>query len=243
MLVADWNGIPSPGNISFNMHCFMCMIQYQFFAALTIKEPRYGDLRLVRGTVTDGTFSSGRLEIYVNGQWGTICDDYFDQTDANVACKQLGFSRANSYRASASGGYERSTVFATSSALNSMYCMCRFNYGSGPIWLDDLRCRASDTRLISCPHRGTGSHNCGHSEDIAVYCNSKWQSAYFIVEPYCMHLKSVILGLSRNAFSTSRSILYSVVNSCNTNYYDQLSTHMINYNMPMFFPCVHDSYR
>ena len=65
---------------------------------------------MVQGAVADETFSSGRLEIYINGQWGTICDDLFDQTDATVACKQLGFSGALSYRTSASGGYvNRST--------------------------------------------------------------------------------------------------------------------------------------
>ena len=137
------------------------------------KEPRYGDLRLVQRTVTDSKFSSGRLEIYINGWWGTICDDHFDQTDANVACKLLGFSRATAYRSSASGGYKRMRIFVTSNSLNSLYCICRFNSGSGPIWLDDLQCTASDTRLISCSHRAVGTHNCGHSEDIAVYCDSK----------------------------------------------------------------------
>lgn len=52
----------------------------------------------------DTTLSSGRLEIYINGQWGTICDDYFDQVDANVACRQLGFEGARYYRTSPSAG-------------------------------------------------------------------------------------------------------------------------------------------
>ena len=71
------------------------------------------------------------------------------------------------------GIQQRMHFFVTSNASNSMYCECRFNSGSGPIWLDDLQCTVSDTRLISCTHRAVGTHSCGHSEDIAVYCNSK----------------------------------------------------------------------
>ena len=78
----------------------MCVFSYMHY-----KEPSYGDLRLVQGTVADDTLSSGRLEIYINGEWGTICDDLFDQTDATVACKQLGFSGAITYRTSSSAGY------------------------------------------------------------------------------------------------------------------------------------------
>ena len=49
-----------------------------------------GALRLSPGT------SSGRLEIYYNGEWGTVCDDLFGQNDADVAC-QLGFASASNY--------------------------------------------------------------------------------------------------------------------------------------------------
>ena len=75
------------------------------YSCTVYKGPSYGDLRLVRGTVAEDTLSSGRLEIYINGEWGTICDDYFDQTVATVACKQLGFSGAITYRTSSSAGY------------------------------------------------------------------------------------------------------------------------------------------
>ena len=75
----------------------------------------YGDLRLVRRTVSDPRFSSGRLEIFINGEWGTICDDYFDLTDANVACKQLGYSGAIRYSRSGNEGY--ATIIVILNAL------------------------------------------------------------------------------------------------------------------------------
>ena len=57
--------------------------------------PTDGDLRLNTGSSTR-TYS-GRLEIYYNGQWGTVCDDGFTQPEANVACRQLGFIEALYY--------------------------------------------------------------------------------------------------------------------------------------------------
>lgn len=67
----------------------------------------YGTLRLVRRSITDSTFTSGRLEIFINGEWGTICDDSFDRVDADVACQELGFSTSVSYRPAVSTGYDK----------------------------------------------------------------------------------------------------------------------------------------
>ena len=90
----------------------------------------------------------GRVEVFYEGQWGTVCDDLWDFQDAAVACRQLGFPGA---------------VRATTAAAE-------FTIGDGPIVLDDLECIGDERTLGECTHRGWGDNNCGHSEDAGVVC-------------------------------------------------------------------------
>ena len=50
--------------------------------------PYNGQIRLQRGTYSN----QGLVEVYCNGEWGTICDDSFGYNEARVVCRQLGYN-------------------------------------------------------------------------------------------------------------------------------------------------------
>ena len=94
------------------------------------------------------TTHSGRLEVFINGEWGTVCDDGWDINDAHVACRELGYSYALSYQ-----------------------CCARYGRGSGRIWLDNVDCSGGESSLLNCSHNGIGVlRRCNHWEDVGVAC-------------------------------------------------------------------------
>ncbi|XP_026203232.1 scavenger receptor cysteine-rich type 1 protein M130-like isoform X2 [Anabas testudineus] len=94
------------------------------------------------------TQCSGRVEIFYNNTWGTVCDDGWDLNDAEVVCRELGCG---------------AVLNATQSAL--------FGEGTGQIWLDDVDCSGSESSLSECQHRGFGNNKCSHSKDAGVICS------------------------------------------------------------------------
>jgi len=95
--------------------------------------------------------SKGRLEVYHNGAWGTVCDSGFTDAAARVACYSLGYGHTE---------YGRSGQF-----VNNQY-----GAGSGRIWLNNVQCHGSELHITECPHNGWGRHNCSHSDDVSVSC-------------------------------------------------------------------------
>ena len=113
-----------------------------------------GDLRLVDGTpVAEGEAPcDGRLEIYYDGKWGTICDDHWSTEDATVACRALGFPAG--------------------SVLSEPFGSGIYPPGERGqrIWLDDMGCTGGEGHPLDCEAPPIGEHNCRHAEDVGLRC-------------------------------------------------------------------------
>ncbi len=55
-----------------------------------------GDLRLVNTAGGTGG-SAGRLEIFINARWGSVCNDEFSSPDADVACRYLQYDTSTTF--------------------------------------------------------------------------------------------------------------------------------------------------
>ena len=106
----------------------------------------------------DESDDEGRVEIFLNGEWGTVCDDYWTDVEADVVCRIK--------------GNERGSVGNGGRFLGAKV----FGEGSGKIWLDDVQCIGTETSLLDCGYRGKPPnardpvHNCRHREDVGVKC-------------------------------------------------------------------------
>ena len=119
-------------------------------------DPADGDLRLRGGP----SHNEGRLEIFHDNEWGTVCDDFFGRRDAKVACKQMGYTGAEAYLTDVAVAPGR-----------------RF-------WLDDVNCVGNEAKLTECFYNSNvrnsssrtspqwGIANCIPAEQVGVRCTA-----------------------------------------------------------------------
>ena len=89
---------------------------------------------------------TGRVEVFYNGEWGTICSDGFDQNDAAVVCRQAGYGPPVRYWIDPS------------------------HRRHGRIWIDNLQCDGTEDTLFECRSTTWGNTNCDHTQDIFIEC-------------------------------------------------------------------------
>jgi deleted-in-malignant-brain-tumors protein 1 len=102
-----------------------------------------GGIALAEGDLRLAGVSSGRLSVYHAGKWGTICNQSFANSDAQVACRILGFA----------GGV---AIWAPG--------------GTGKIWMAGVRCAGQETNFKDCTHDGWEMHDCDHEMDVGIEC-------------------------------------------------------------------------
>ena len=132
-----------------------------------------GELRLADGP----TAAQGRLEVFNAGEWGTVCDDQFDERvdDPRTPHDRRRVRNIAKHKACQFMGY------ATGQRIP------RGNISilppTEPIWLDDVRCLddephwtgAPPEKLHHCYHAGWGNNNCSHDEDVHLLCTGTSQ--------------------------------------------------------------------
>ncbi|XP_051896701.1 antigen WC1.1-like [Pristis pectinata] len=111
----------------------------------TVMCSEHKELRLVNGKHR----CEGRVEVFYNGSWGTVCSETLDVVDAEIICEQL-----------QCGPVE-----------NILYDARTFGEGSGYIWLDEMACNSHELTLWQCQSDPWGEHNCEHREDAGVVCS------------------------------------------------------------------------
>ena len=88
----------------------------------------------------------GRVEIYRQNRYTTVCSDGWSQEDANVFCRQIGYPGAE-----------------------FTYELAEFGEGSGIIQIRNVECDGTETDIRDCPFN-TDTSNCTHAQDAGVRC-------------------------------------------------------------------------
>ena len=98
------------------------------------------EVRLVNGP----TAYEGRVEVYYNGEWGTMCHCGWSLNNAEVVCRQLGLTPA--------------------------VWVAFYGSGSGRIFLNYIHCDGTESNIGYCSYGGWGSNYCEHKDDVGVRC-------------------------------------------------------------------------
>ena len=106
--------------------------------------------------LTNGTATTGRVEVYCDFEWGTVCAHQWDKdhagAGARVVCRQLGYRGGNMFKVD--------------------------HTASIPIWIEHVKCNGNEERLVDCTHKDNKNDHCRDENDndkaVAVACIPGW---------------------------------------------------------------------
>ncbi|XP_033109291.1 deleted in malignant brain tumors 1 protein-like [Anneissia japonica] len=111
---------------------------------ITNTQPQNGEVRLIDGD----RVSEGRLEVFLYGRWGTVCDKNFDKSLGELVCRQLGFTEVANVLPGSTFGVETSK----------------------PMHMRNIRCSENATAIGECEYQRGLTHRCSHNTDVGVVC-------------------------------------------------------------------------
>ena len=121
-----------------------------------------GDVRLVGGKIDQ----EGRVEACSNGVWGPVCGKGFDDSDAYVVCKELGYGTVCKL--------QHEPIISLSCTLRNtdptVYTNSYFGDGDGPILYSELACKNYESTIVQCDKKEFGSFECERTNVAGITC-------------------------------------------------------------------------
>lgn len=131
-----------------------------------------GDVRLIGGITT----YEGRLEVCLNRAWGSVCagriyswswwwwnNHYWDTSDSNVVCRQLGHMGL--------GKLFAQIPHSTNTYIGSVAHVSHYGHGVGPIFMSNVHCSGTESKITDCSYTPAAVTSiCSHSKDVGVKC-------------------------------------------------------------------------
>ena len=124
--------------------------------------------------------SFGRIEICVNATWGTICSDFWENMDASVICKQLGYSEYGLFSSSHAYNMHGCAIIVCMLTAVVVCTICYVGAVAGqglytdtiwPFHIIDLNCTGVERTIWECPHNGLfDDYSCSSRNDASVRC-------------------------------------------------------------------------
>merc|ERR1712035_204585 len=109
-------------------------------------------VRLVSGT----SRCSGRLEEKSNQQWSSVCEDDFDQQDAEVVCRELSCGAPSVLQGGLYGEVE------------------------APMWTKEFQCGGNESALLDCRSSDSARNTCSSGKTVGLTCSGRRGAAALI---------------------------------------------------------------